>query len=757
MKFLWVTLLMFSGFIETTPERFKVIGPDSPLVAEAGEELVLPCSLQPNISAEDMVVEWSRSDQTGTDTLVHLYEGHVDRNEKQIKSYRRRTALFKKELKKGNTSLKLSALQPSDQGEYKCFIRDGSIYDDVTVHVKVTVGAAAPLVAEAGEDLVLPCSLQPNISAEDMMVEWSRLHDTDTLVHLYSANKDRNGDQIKSYSGRTTLFKEELQKGNASLKLSALQPSDDGAYQCFIRYGSTYDDVTIYVEVKGKGFHGWKIAIICISVFVVILAAFAGYILKDKYSVKELSPKQCSVITYMRLQTENPRKEFDLKKFNTSEEGYKRLIPAVTNCRTAQLALCNLGKNTCGILGSALQSKTCTLKELDLSKNNLQDSGMEELSAGLKNCKLETLRLALCNFTGKSCTLLISALQTQTSSLKELDLSSNDLQNSGVEQLFAGLQSSHFQLEILRLALCNIGEKVCENLGSVLNLENSLKELDLSNNDLKDSGVKLLCAGLKSSHCKLQILRLSGCMITEDGCCSLSSALNSNSSHLKELDLTYNNPGESGVKQLSARLEEPHNTLRVDHGGEIRIKPGLKKYACDLTLDPNTAHTRLSLSEGNRKVVRGEQRQSYPDHPERFNGYKQVMSRESVTGRCYWEAEWSGREAAVALTYKSISRKGVSSDCEFGRNENSWILFCSNNSYSVRHNKNSTDLPPPPSSCKRVGVYVDCPAGTLSFYSVSSDTHTLTHLHTFYTTFTQPLYAGFYVYPGSSVSLCKIE
>ncbi|XP_072513945.1 uncharacterized protein [Salminus brasiliensis] len=710
-----------------------------------------------------MMVEWSRSDRTGTDTLVHLYEDHVDRNDEQIKSYRERTALFKEELKKGNTSLKLSALQPSDQGEYKCFILDGSIYDDVTVHVKVTVlftvvGAADSLVAEAGEDLVLPCSLQPNISAEDMMVEWSRLHDTDTLVHLYSAYKDRNGDQMELYRGRTALFKEELQKGNASLKLSELQPSDDGAYKCFIRYGSTYDDVTIYVEVKGKGFHSWKIAIICISVFAVILAAFASYILKDKYSVKELSPKQCSVITYMRLQTENPRKEFDLKKFNTSEEGYKRLIPAVTNCRTAQLALCNLGKNTCGILGSALQSKTCTLKELDLSKNNLQDSGMEELSAGLKNCKLETLRLALCNFTGKSCTLLISALQTQTSSLKELDLSSNDLQNSGVEQLFAGLQSSHFQLEILRLALCNIGEKVYENLGfSVLNLENSLKELDLSNNDLKDSGVELLCAGLKSSHCKLQILRLSGCMITEDGCCSLSSALNSNFSHLKELDLTYNNPGESGVKQLSARLEDPHNTLRVDHGGEIRIKPGLKKYACDLTLDPNTAHTRLSLSEGNRKVVRGEQQQLYPDHPERFTWWVQVMSRESVTGRCYWEAEWSGGGAEVALTYKSISRKGFSSDCGFGQNKNSWVLICSNISYSVLHNNDRTVLPPPPSSCKRVGVYVDCPAGTLSFYSVSSDTHTLTHLHTVYTTFTQPLYAGFYVGDYSSVRLCKIE
>ncbi|XP_072513939.1 uncharacterized protein [Salminus brasiliensis] len=821
MTILWVMLLIFSSPMEATSERFTVVGPNSPLVAETGAELVLPCSLQSNASAVDMVVEWVRLDRTAADKVVHLYENYEDRNEKQIKSYRGRTALFKEELHKGNTSLKLSALQPSDEGSYQCYVEYGALNDNVNIYVEVkenlqVVGPAAPLVAEAGEDLVLPCSLQPNISAEDMTVEWIRLRlRSDPLVHRYEDYKDRNERQTESYRGRTALFKEELNKGNTSLKLSALQPSDEGAYQCYVESMSWNDNVNIYVKVKGKGFHAWKIAIICISVFAVILTAFTAYIYRDKYSVKELSPKKCSVITYLRLQTENPRKEFDLRKFNTSEEGYRRLIPAVSNCRTARfvgcnltvqsietlcaalktetsslkeldlsnndlkdsgveklsdglkslhcklemlrLALCNLGKNTCGILGSALQSETCTLKELDLSKNNLQDSGMEELSAGLKNCKLETLRLALCNFTGKSCTLLISALQIKTSSLKELDLSSNDLQNSGVEQLFAGLQSSHFQLEILRLALCNIGEKVCENLGSVLNLENSsLKELDLSNNDLQDSGVELLCAGLKSSHCKLQILRLSGCMITEAGCCSLLSALNSNSSHLKELDLTYNNPGESGVKQLSARLEDPHTTFRVDHGGEIRIKPGLKKYACDLTLDPNTAHTDLSLREGNRKVECGEQ-QSYPDHPERFDGWWQVMSRESVTGRCYWEAERSGGGAEVALTYKSISRKGFSSDCEFGRNENSWVLICSDYSYSVYHNNDSTDLPPPPSSCKRVGVYVDCPAGTLSFYSVSSDTHTLTHLHTFYTTFTQPPYAGFRLYYDSSVILCKIE
>ncbi|XP_076846969.1 myelin-oligodendrocyte glycoprotein-like [Brachyhypopomus gauderio] len=147
--------------------------------------------------------------------------------------------------------------------------------------VKV-VGPDATIFVNAGEDLVLPCSLQPNISAVNMRVEWSRpdLTETDRFVHLYVDYKDWTDWQSESYRGRTGLFKEELQKGNTSLKLSAVQPSDDGLYNCFIRSSGWYDDATLYVAVKDKGFHTWKIAVICISVFGLGLIAFAVYILK---------------------------------------------------------------------------------------------------------------------------------------------------------------------------------------------------------------------------------------------------------------------------------------------------------------------------------------------------------------------------------------------------------------------------------------------------------------------------------------------
>ncbi|KAL7825130.1 hypothetical protein AOLI_G00323370 [Acnodon oligacanthus] len=488
------------------------------------------------------------------------------------------------------------------------------------------------------------------------------------------------------------------------------------------------------------------------------------YLNSERHSEVKLSPEQCSALAYMILNLEEVLDELDLKKYTTSEEGYRRLIPALTVCRKASLNGCYITQDSWETLCITLKSVNSPLRDLDLSNNNVQDSGVDLLSAGLKNscCKLETLRLVGCSLTTNSCEKLSSALRSVNTHLIELDLSNNDLQDSGVKLLSAGLKSSHCKLETLRLHICGLGMNASENLGLALQSANSsLKDLDLSNNDLQDLGVELLCAGLKSSCCKLETLRLSGCMVTDKGCSSLASASKSNPSHLRELDLTYNHPGESGVKLLSDLLEDPHcklEKLQVDYGGKIRTKPGLKKYAVNLTLDPNTVNRLLSVSEKNRKVERVLKSQSYPDHPDRFECSYQVLSVESLTGRCYWEVQWSGFGAAISVSYGGIRRKGSSGHCEFGYNKLSWSLDCSNNRYSVCHNKQETVLPAPSSPCNRVGVYLDWGSGTLSFYTISPNTHTLTHLHTITTTFTEPLYAGFRVYyPDSSVSLCELE
>ncbi|XP_048064260.1 NACHT, LRR and PYD domains-containing protein 3-like isoform X3 [Megalobrama amblycephala] len=485
------------------------------------------------------------------------------------------------------------------------------------------------------------------------------------------------------------------------------------------------------------------------------------FVKSDKHSEKKLSPAHCSTIAYMLQISEEVLDELNPKKFNTSDEGKRRLIPAVINCRKALLYHCNLTVRCCESLSSALQSSNCSLRELNLSYNNMQDSGMKLVSDGLSpNCQLEILRLVGCNLSVQCCESLSSALQSSNCVLRELDLSNNDLQDSGMKLLSDALMSPNCQLEILRLVGCNLSVQCCESLSSALQSSNCvLREMDLSNNDLQDSGVKLLSDALKSPNCQLQILRLSGCMVTEEGCGFVSSALSSNPSHLRELDLSFNHPGDSGVKLLLDKLKDLNCSLQilnVDHRGEIRTTAGLRKYACDLTLDPNTANTRLILSEENRKVECVKEKQPYPDHPERFDGFiPQVLCGESLTGRCYWEAEWSGN-AEISVTYKGIRRKGWSRDCEFGSNDKSWSLFFSENRFSVCHNKNSTDIPVVRSSSNRAGVYVDVSAGTLTFYSVS-DTHTLTHLHTLNTTFTEPLYAGFRVYDHSSVSLCQIK
>uniref|UniRef100_A0AAZ1Y536 NACHT domain-containing protein n=1 Tax=Oreochromis aureus TaxID=47969 RepID=A0AAZ1Y536_OREAU len=315
------------------------------------------------------------------------------------------------------------------------------------------------------------------------------------------------------------------------------------------------------------------------------------FLKSENRSKKELSEIHCSALAFMLQMSEEVLDELDLRVYNTSDEGKRRLIPAVRNCRKFRLSGCELSETDCEVVASALKSNPSHLTELDLSLNVLTDSAVKLLCAGMEspNCQVETLRLMQCELSEISCKYLVSSLNSNPFHLKHLDLSFNKLQDSGLRQLCVFLESQHCRLETLRLMSCCLSNVGCDYLVSALKLNLShVRHLNLNFNDLHNSGLNQLCSFLANTDCKLKILGLQDCSLSDIS--SLVSALKANPLCLEVLDLSKNELHDSGMKELFDYLASP------DYGlAELRWS----------TLSDTIYKALVSTLMSNPSVVRG--------------------------------------------------------------------------------------------------------------------------------------------------------
>ncbi|XP_063066801.1 uncharacterized protein LOC134458421 [Engraulis encrasicolus] len=355
----------------------------------------------------------------------------------------------------------------------------------------------------------------------------------------------------------------------------------------------------------------------------------------------------------------------DVRRWPTSEKGHRRLLPALRSCRKAILTGCELDESSVGLLCSVLPVLCCPISELDLSGCPLHDPWVSSLSTQLKS--------ATC------------------------------------------------RLEVLRLSSCSLSDTAGAFLSSVLSCPSScLRELDLSHNLLGDRVAMLLSAQLESKACTLHTLRVSCCGFSDEGCLPLACGVGTAGCILRELDIRGNALSNIAIQILLNRIQEPHgtlHTLRLDNAVDLWRRLGAMRYACPLSLDPNTAHCHLLLSPDGSGVTHSPQPQDCPPHPDRFQHRPQVLSSLPLPSpRCYWEAEWRRHNGGVAVgvAYGSIGRKGWGQDCLLGYNDQSWCLFYSHDRCSAWHGRGQTIIshslvpltqPPPPT--------ISAPASTM--------------------------------------------
>ncbi|XP_058867791.1 butyrophilin subfamily 1 member A1-like isoform X2 [Acipenser ruthenus] len=682
MRFLGRTLLIVLSLlpaVSTQRGGRVVVGSDQPVIAEAGDDVILPCHISPRVSAVDMEVRWFRE---RFDRPVHLYQNQNDRLSRQDSDYQGRTALSPSALQTGDISLHLRNLRLSDRGVYTCSANDGRWAEDGQTELIVTggravVGSDQPVIAEAGYDVILPCHISPRVSAVDMEVRWFRER-FDRPVHLYQNQNDRLSRQDSDYQGRTALSPSALQTGDISLNLRNLRLSDQGVYTCSADDGRWAEDGQTELIVTGR----WRVVG---SDQPVIAEAGDDVILPCR-----ISPRVSAVdmeVRWFRERFDRPVHLYQNQKYQVSKQD-------------------RLYWHRTALSPSALQTG-----DISLHLRNIQPS-----DRGVYTCLTDDGRW---NEEGQT-EVIVTALGTQPS------ISMDSTQG---EQTRLVCRSEGWDPEPEVIWRDRDGNNVT-SLSNTTVQRDSQGLLSVSSYiKIKQQSNVFSCL-VRSKipkpdwESKLHISRdffpgVSGWMVAFFLTLALSiGAIPPLVIQWRRMDAMERKFEPMAAKCLRKELESMSREVPKSEWKWILSS------AVDVTLDPDTANRWLILSAEGKRVRLGETRQSLPRNPERFDYRRCVLGRESFTsGRRYWQVQVGGNtEWRLGVSRESAKRKGRFS---MTPQQGYWTVdWWSGGEFTALTDPRA----PLPLSLKpqKLGVYLDYEEGQLSFYNVETRSHIYT-------------------------------